>query len=254
MCIEPLGSFPQRRYTLWISAETNFIFMKTINNIFISHLVLLILFAGASLALAQSEETNGEEEVPSESVETADTNEGAETRENVQENIEARQEERQENQEAREQAQLERQETRRANLDEQAKQRITNLAALMSNRIEAAIARMINITTRLDSRIQKMSDQGLDVTEAESALTSANLSLEEAGLSIDNIDQRVSLAVGSESVRTAWQEVKALFVEVRDQLKTAQLELRNTVSALKSAPTMDSEGESPTEENEPDSN
>jgi len=238
--------------------------MKTISNILISHLVLIILFGGAALALAQSEETEPAEETSTESVETTSTEETTdspnelqrepENREVNQENAEARQLERQDSQTEREQAQTARQETRKAILDDQSRQRITNLAALMSNRIEAAIARMLNITKRLDSRIQKMSDQGLDVTEAKTALASAKLSLEEAGLSISTIDRQVAQAVGSENVRAAWQDVRALLIEVRDQLKTAQLELRNTVSALKSAPTTDSPENSPTEESESSSN
>jgi|AntRauTorcE11897_2_1112592.scaffolds.fasta_scaffold09060_3 hypothetical protein len=247
MCIEPLGSIPQRRYTLDILAETNFNFMKTLSNIFISHLILLILFGGAALALAQSEEVESEETPSSESVETSGEN--ADTEETSEEQAGS-----DTSQSAQGESQAERQETRRANLDEQARQRITNLAALMSNRIEAVIARMANITSRLDSRIQKMEDRGLDVTEAQLTLDSARLSLEEAELSISNIDQLVSNTVGAEDVRVAWQEIKALFINVRDQLKTAQLELRNTVSALNSAPAVDSTEDPDNEEVESNSN
>ena len=232
--------------------------MKSITNIFISHLVLLILFGGAAFALAQTEEVDSEEETSTQSAEETVTekevtetqspadqrreNNGEEvgTRENIQanrqENTENRQLERQENQEMREEVQVERQETRRANLNDQSRQRITNLAALMSNRIEAALVRMLNISTRLDSRIDKMAAEGLEVTKAESSLASANLSLEAVRESISTIDSQVAAVVGAEDVRVAWQNLKTIFTDSRDQLKTAQMELRNTVSALKSAP------------------
>jgi hypothetical protein len=225
--------------------------MKTITNIFISHLILLILFGGAAFALAQTEETLIEEET----VEAAGSEEAteaeevieerpignterAEAQENIQENIETRQLERQENQENREENRVERQDMRRANLDEQARLRITNLSALMSNRVESAIARMQNISDRIASRMEKLAAEGKDVSEAELALASANLSLEEAQTSISTIDRQVADVVGAEDVKAAWQEVRSVFVTAKDQLKTAQLELRNTISALKSAPTV----------------
>ena len=124
---------------------------------------------------------------------------------------------------------------RRTQLQVRAQERILNLAANMSNRMEAAIARIENISIRLESRISKLSAQGIDTTEAEAALASAKLSIEAAALSITAIDELVTTTVKAEDARKDWIEVRKTFLATRDHLLTARAELRASVAALKVA-------------------
>lgn len=126
-------------------------------------------------------------------------------------------------------------EERRTQLQARAQERILNLAANMSNRMEAAIARIENIGIRLENRISKLSTQGINTTEAEASLASAKLSIEAAKLSIAEIDELVTNTVKAEDARKDWIEVRKTFLTTRDHLRTAQTELQASVVALKMA-------------------
>jgi hypothetical protein len=243
--------------------------MKTITNIIISHLALLILFGSVTLVFAQTEEEIAIDSTEIETVEVTtaeddnqfpnneerveNRDERQDTRESATEEMqterEAVVENRQNNLEDRGEAQVDRQENGRVNLSEQSRQRIKNLAALMSNRIEGVIARMENIANRLESRIEKLSNQGIDTAEATTALVSARISLDNAANEINDIDNAVANVIGSEDVRSAWPELRLTFERTKDLLKTSQNELRNSVTALKTAINIDAENPTSEEEN-----
>lgn len=124
---------------------------------------------------------------------------------------------------------------RRAALASRVQERITNLAANISNRMEAAIVRLENIVTRLESRIAKLDEADVDVTAAAEALVEAQTSLDLARVTLAGIDAQVSVAVGSENPREDWQAVKAVFTETRDHIKSAHEQLRAVVALLKQA-------------------
>lgn len=204
--------------------------MKTITNILITHAVFLALFAGAAFAFAQEDVTNS----PSE------------RRAEIEANIEERRTEMQTNEEERRAEFASTSATRREGVEEKiaerrvqlqvrAQERITNLAANMSNRMDAAIARLNNITTRLETRIDKLSKDGVDTTTATETITSAQLSIATAAELIASIDTKVAAAVNAEDARAGWNEVKIQYGAIRDHIKTAHSELRATVTALKEA-------------------
>jgi intracellular sulfur oxidation DsrE/DsrF family protein len=125
--------------------------------------------------------------------------------------------------------------TDRTTLVARAQDRVTNLAANMSNRMEAVIERLQNIATRLESRMTKMSDSGVDTTAGAAALASAQLSLDAAVTEISDIDASVYAAVSSADARTGWTTLKAKFTSIKDFIKTAHSELRSSVSLVKEA-------------------
>jgi len=120
-------------------------------------------------------------------------------------------------------------------LDDRTKERITNLAANVSSRLDVAVERQQNITTRLQSRIDKLSTAGLDTTNAVAILASANASLAIAEQNMSTIDLEVNNVVNAENPIVAWQDVKSSYIETRDHLHTAQSEIRATIEALKLA-------------------
>jgi len=129
----------------------------------------------------------------------------------------------------------EQRETRRAEMNDRSRERITNLAANISNRMDAAAARIQNIITRLQSRIDKLSGAGLDTTEASVALASAQTSIDAALVSLNRIDVTVQAAVTAENPREAWSEVKAVYMSIQSELRTAHTEVKASVQALKDA-------------------
>ncbi|MCA9358509.1 hypothetical protein KC902_04590 [Candidatus Kaiserbacteria bacterium] len=221
--------------------------MKTITNILITHALFLALFAGAAYALAEEETSSPTDRraemqatIAERKAEFASTTEAK--RAEFQENMDERREE-MENKRAEiasstdaKRAEIkERVEERRTELQERAQERITNLAANMSNRMDAVIGRLNNIIDRLETRISKLTEAGIDTEEANAALASAKLSVDAAAQLIANIDTAVADAVGAEDARAGWAETKAQYTAIRDHIKTAHTELRNTVAALKAA-------------------
>lgn len=124
---------------------------------------------------------------------------------------------------------------RQATLEARAQERVTNLSANMSNRMEAIIARLQNISDRLESRIVKMNESGVDTTASAAALASAQLSLDGALTEISDIDASVYAAVSAADVRSGWATLKAKFEGIRDLIKTAHSELQRSISLLKEA-------------------
>jgi uncharacterized protein (DUF2342 family) len=101
--------------------------------------------------------------------------------------------------------------------------------------MEAAIERIQNIIDRLGSRFEKLEEMGVETTDAKAGLASAQISVDNASAEIATIDEDVAAAIGSEDARAAWPVVKEKFSNIRDHLKTAHSELRNSVAAVKEA-------------------
>lgn len=126
-------------------------------------------------------------------------------------------------------------EERRATLSERRQDRIRNLAANMANRMEAAIARLENISMRLDARIELLGEQGVDPTEALAKLEEANQSLEKATLLLTDIDALVFDAATSESPKEMWVGTRQTFLDVKAEIRSAYAALRSSLSSLKQA-------------------
>lgn len=110
-----------------------------------------------------------------------------------------------------------------------AQTRLINLAANVSNRLDAYVRRIANVTDRLESRANKLSESGLDVAPARAKIAEAKSELDKARQSLQNIDTAVNNFVKSENPRTYWQQVKATYMSARDAIKAAH---RATVEAL----------------------
>lgn len=241
--------------------------MKSITNNLLTAFIFITLLALAGLVSAQedstsvsiesetSTETSGEStEIESTTAVTADTNDdllpaGRPANSARQEEMEARRVEAEANQAERQDRVEERKveiqaniAERKAALEVRAQERITNLAANMSNRMDAVIARIQNIIDRLETRIAKLKETGLDTAAAESSLASAQVSINAAASAIGNIDAEVAAAVGSEDARAGWVSVKESYSSIRNHIKQAHTELRATVAALKAAAAEMSDG------------
>ena len=205
--------------------------MKTITNILITHTALLLFFGSIAFVFAQ--ENPVETRTSTNTRPAVETVRSSSTPERARENTNRAEAERL----LREQQAERRGEVteRRAALQAQAQTRITNLAANLSNRIEAVLERLTTISVRLEARIEKIAERGVDTTAATAAVASGNRSLEMVRNDIAEIDTIIATVVGSENPRAAWASVRALYTQMRDNLKTAHSEFRAAVTALKSA-------------------
>lgn len=113
--------------------------------------------------------------------------------------------------------------------------RITNLTANMSNRADALIQRLENITLRVESRILKMEAEGHDTTDARTYLKEAQDALIEAKAHVAGVDAKVNAFVTAQNYWTGWFEVRDTYLETETVLTRAKKSLLNAVEDMKLA-------------------
>lgn len=124
---------------------------------------------------------------------------------------------------------------RKATLETRAQERVTNLSANMSNRMDSVIVRLQNITDRLQSRLTKLNEAGVNTTDSAAALAAAQLSLDGAQAEISDIDVAVYRAVSSEDIHSGWISLKTKFTTIGNSIKTAHSQIRSSISLAKEA-------------------
>jgi signal transduction histidine kinase len=124
---------------------------------------------------------------------------------------------------------------RQSAIEAKAQKRVTNLAANMSNRMETVLTRLQNIIDRMESRLVKLEETGLNTTASAAALASAQISIDAARGEIADIDASVYSTVSSPNVRDEWTALKIKFETIRDQIKTAHGEIKSSILLVKEA-------------------
>ncbi len=114
-----------------------------------------------------------------------------------------------------------------------AQTRLTNLAANISNQQDALYRRLTNVTSRLESRIEKQKALGYEVSAAEAKLGEAKNALDDARDRLAMIDNEVARFVGSENPREAWRGLKTSYQTIQTSLRTAHKAAVETLLLLK---------------------
>jgi hypothetical protein len=206
-------------------------------NYYLAEAVTLIVFAllVALPALAQEMEavtieatTATEPVVMDESVPTGDR---AARRAEVGENLAEQQALSEERQEGRAEMIAE----KKAALQEAGQKRILNLAANISNRMDAAIARLLTLTERLQTRIAKLEQAGFDAGEAQNQLVVITQILNDAKALLADIDTLVYTATTSEAPRGNWSAVREQYKAAAQLIRQSHQELRLVINQLKMA-------------------
>ncbi len=125
---------------------------------------------------------------------------------------------------------------RRGALSEVRQQRIINLAANISNRMDAAVNRLFNIISRIESRIQKLSLNGVDTSAAQDSLQEASRTLAEARALLRDIDTLVYEATTNEGAYGKWEDLRTRYQTIASLIRGTQTSLRETIANLKEAP------------------
>ncbi len=125
--------------------------------------------------------------------------------------------------------------TRQPLLQPIAQTRITNLAANMSNRYDASSRRLDNVSMRLESRINKMSAEGFEVSAAKTALTEAVTRLNAGKLNLATIDVEVGTFVGASDPHAAWVRLETIYSTIQEHIVAAHTSLRECVRLLETA-------------------
>lgn len=129
-------------------------------------------------------------------------------------------------------------------LTERQQERIINLAANISNRLDATMFRLVQIETRLATRIAQFTTEGYDTGVANIYRDQALENIQTARDTLASIDNEVMTAVTSADVVTAWRDVRATYELAANEIRAAHLALTNSTEELITA--MDAESQ-PTE-------
>jgi hypothetical protein len=132
-----------------------------------------------------------------------------------------------------------------------AQTRLTNLAANMSNRMDSAVARLQNVTDRLNSRLTKMEAEGKDVSQARTELALTQSKLDEAKRSLATIDNEVNAFVGSATPRENWNNLKNTYLNTREVIVAAHQSILATINLAQTttAPAPETASTTPTTNN-----
>ncbi|OGG88368.1 hypothetical protein A2592_02595 [Candidatus Kaiserbacteria bacterium RIFOXYD1_FULL_42_15] len=122
---------------------------------------------------------------------------------------------------------------RKVALQATAQNRITNLAANLNNRLDAVVNRMQDIINRLGSRIDKLNELGVDTNTASDSLANAQQEIDRARAILVSIDTEVAEFIGSEDPKTKWNNLRAVYSEARDAIKSSHQAVKITIEALK---------------------
>lgn len=203
--------------------------------------LLFSLAAGA--ALAQGLEVNTETDVRVETQERNGTRfEGnAAAREEARVELERRQEAREEERRERAETRTEVRAEHRANLEASVEARILAYIERTYNRFTAAVTRLGMIGQRLESRIEKFKERGVDTSESEALLAEARVHI---GIAHDNVESFAAEAralVESENPRQHFRAVKAILDEAKAEIFEARRALIAAVASLKASAGLDAE-------------
>lgn len=113
--------------------------------------------------------------------------------------------------------------------------RIINLCANISNRFEATLARLENITKRLEVRIRIMNTRGLQVDDAAILLLEVQTTLNTARVQLENIDSEVFAVATGDKPQSSWKQLRTTFTKTYKTIQQAQEQLKEVVILLKNS-------------------
>ncbi len=174
--------------------------------------VLTALIFGASTSFAQ---TGRPEVVPA----RAETENRTEEREERREEIRTQTEEKVAEIEARKKANLEK--------------AWSNYANAMLRRFNFAISWLETMEERINSRIAKLKEGGVDTTEAEAFMASADEAIESAKEAATSLEDAISSALESENPAVEIRNARPLVEEARLAIRTAHSEMVKAITSLK---------------------
>ncbi len=120
-------------------------------------------------------------------------------------------------------------------LEEKVQKRIRNLSSNITNRLNAVIERFEKIITRIQSRINKLANDGIDVTEAIYTLDEARNHLVPARLLLKQQEDTIVAIALSSTPRIDWNINKEHFKKANEELRMAHSSLKETISVLREA-------------------
>lgn len=153
------------------------------------------------------------------------------SRDNGPERSESRIEDRQERLENRKVEIQERMEDRGVHLDERKQDRIKNFIEIIFNRFTAATERLDGLSERIQNRIDKFEERGVDVTEPQNLLDEATVLIDSLISDIRSVKDDLGASLEENPSR---EEIREVITGLKDKLKEAHATLVESIRSLKS--------------------
>lgn len=125
---------------------------------------------------------------------------------------------------------------RRDEIRDRLRDRIKNLLGNIKRRMSAAIERIGNIADRMESRIKKLEERGINVTGSLQFIDEARGELREASAIINSTtDAEVDTVIDSDKPRDAFISIKERIRKAAGHIRKAHQTLREAIAVLKEA-------------------
>ncbi len=112
-------------------------------------------------------------------------------------------------------------------------QLLRNSAMRVENRFDVNIRTLDSLSSRIASRIGKMGQEGIDMTEAKAKLNEANIAIQSAKDAATALQQGIENAFSSTQPKVTFNKVRVQLVkDVMDKVKAAHKALVDTVTIL----------------------
>ncbi len=122
-------------------------------------------------------------------------------------------------------------------LTQEQQDRFINLVRNVYTRMDAAAARLLDISVRIDERIVKLNAEGINTSEALVPFEQAKARLSTVKSSLEAAKKGAEESIVSDTPRESFKIARTEFNNVRDALRESFLLLRETVNALRDAVT-----------------
>ena len=146
-----------------------------------------------------------------------------------------RMDQRRENMEQRMDERKEAVQKRMTRLLENRKNNIRNYFGRMIKRFEEAVKRLKNLADRIESRLNKFTELGKDVSASRISLGEAKRKIADAETAIAEAKSKLDDVLNSDSPKEAFKEVRVLVVKARDAIKDAHQALVKVIKEIKGA-------------------
>jgi prophage DNA circulation protein len=118
-------------------------------------------------------------------------------------------------------------------IKEKRNQFLQNQLARMIEKFKAAVTRLEKISTRIQERIDILKNEGLNMTEAQTALNSAKTKITDAKNSVSSLTTSASNLINSEDPKKAFADLRALMNTSKEKIRAAHEALVDTINILK---------------------
>ena len=137
----------------------------------------------------------------------------------------------------------------RADIKDDRRARLADRFSMMLRRMTNALEHFDQILGRIDTRIEKLKTENVDVTAAVAASAAASVKIDAASVAVADAKAAIDAAAASETPKDLAAEVRAKVDAARTAIKEAHEALKDAVAELKSLSGLKAETETTVEAN-----